>query len=41
MHFDVIGSLSAFGSGLVGYLLPFLFVLNGRASSEAPHARVG
>jgi regulator of sigma E protease len=27
MHFDVIGSLSAFGSGLVGYLIPFLFVL--------------
>jgi regulator of sigma E protease len=27
MHVDVIGSLSAFGSGLVGYLIPFLFVL--------------
>jgi regulator of sigma E protease len=27
MHFDVIGSLSAFGSGFVGYLVPFLFVL--------------
>jgi regulator of sigma E protease len=27
MHFDVIGSLSAFGGGLVGYLIPFLFVL--------------
>ncbi|HVV80166.1 MAG TPA: RIP metalloprotease RseP [Pseudolabrys sp.] len=27
MHFDVIGSLSTFGGGLMGYLIPFLFVL--------------
>jgi regulator of sigma E protease len=27
MHFDVMGWLSAFGGGLVGYLIPFLFVL--------------
>jgi regulator of sigma E protease len=27
MHFDVIGSLSALGSGFVGYIIPFLFVL--------------
>src|SRR4029079_15044726 len=27
MSFDVLGGLSAFGGGLVGYLVPFLFVL--------------
>jgi regulator of sigma E protease len=27
MNFDVLGSLSAFGGGLVTYLVPFLFVL--------------
>jgi regulator of sigma E protease len=27
MHLDVMGWLSAFGGGLVGYLIPFLFVL--------------
>src|SRR6185312_6052868 len=27
MSFDVLGSLSAFGGGVVGYLIPFLFVL--------------
>lgn len=27
MHMDILGSLSAFGGGLVGYLVPFLFVL--------------
>jgi regulator of sigma E protease len=27
MHFDVIGSLAAFGSGILGYVVPFLFVL--------------
>ncbi|MGB7259524.1 MAG: RIP metalloprotease RseP [Pseudolabrys sp.] len=27
MSFDVLGSLSAFGGGVVGYLVPFLFVL--------------
>ena len=27
MSFDLMGGLSAFGGGLVGYLLPFLFVL--------------
>src|SRR5512147_2650592 len=27
MHLDIMGSLSAFGGGLVGYLVPFLFVL--------------
>lgn len=27
MHTDIMGSLSAFGGGLVGYLVPFLFVL--------------
>jgi regulator of sigma E protease len=27
MHFDVMGGLSAFGGGLLGYLVPFLFVL--------------
>jgi regulator of sigma E protease len=27
MGFDIMGSLSAFGGGLLGYLVPFLFVL--------------
>lgn len=27
MHTDIMGSLSAFGGGIVGYLVPFLFVL--------------
>jgi regulator of sigma E protease len=27
MNFDVLGGLSAFGGGVVGYLIPFLFVL--------------
>src|SRR5665213_234831 len=27
MHFDIMGHLTAFGGGLVGYLVPFLFVL--------------
>jgi regulator of sigma E protease len=27
MHFDIMGGLSAFGGGLIGYLVPFLFVL--------------
>src|SRR6185312_10890584 len=27
MSFDVLGGLSALGSGFVGYLIPFLFVL--------------
>jgi regulator of sigma E protease len=27
MHFDIMGSLSAFGGGLAGYIVPFLFVL--------------
>jgi regulator of sigma E protease len=27
MHFDVLGGLSALGSGIVGYIVPFLFVL--------------
>src|ERR1700716_2240524 len=27
MSMDIIGGLSAFGGGLVGYLVPFLFVL--------------
>ena len=27
MHFDIMGGLSAFGGGLAGYIIPFLFVL--------------
>ncbi len=27
MHFDILGHLSAFGGGVAGYLVPFLFVL--------------
>ena len=27
MHFDFMGGLSAFGGGLAGYIVPFLFVL--------------
>ena len=27
MNFDILGGLSAFGGGLVGYIVPFLFVL--------------
>jgi len=27
MHYDVIGGLAAFGGGLAGYIVPFLFVL--------------
>jgi regulator of sigma E protease len=27
MHFDIMAGLSAFGGGLIGYLVPFLFVL--------------
>jgi regulator of sigma E protease len=27
MHFDIMGGLSAFGGGLAGYIVPFLFVL--------------
>lgn len=27
MHFDFLGGLSAFGGGLAGYIVPFLFVL--------------
>ncbi len=27
MNFDIMGGLSAFGGGLVGYIVPFLFVL--------------
>ena len=27
MHFDIISGLTAFGGGLVGYVVPFLFVL--------------
>jgi regulator of sigma E protease len=29
MNFNVFDSLSAFGGGVVGYLVPFLFVLTG------------
>jgi len=27
MHFDIMGGLSAFGGGIAGYIVPFLFVL--------------
>src|SRR3954451_12649690 len=27
MHFDVLGGLSALGGGIIGYIVPFLFVL--------------
>jgi len=27
MHFDIMGGLAAFGGGLAGYIVPFLFVL--------------
>ena len=27
MNFDLLGGLTAFGGGLIGYLVPFLFVL--------------
>ena len=27
MHFDIMAGLGAFGGGLLGYLVPFLFVL--------------